>query len=51
MLCEKLPVPVPICTLVSAVVGVLLLVLYTTPRSVTGASPPSFVTLPPKVAP
>lgn len=44
----KAPVPLPFCTLLSAVVGPVL-VFHTMPRSVTLA-PPSAVTFPPKVA-
>ena len=46
---ENVPEPEPLAALVSAVVGVVLVLLYTTPRSVTG-SPPSAVTLPPSTA-
>ena len=48
ILLEKLPLPLPICTLLFDVVGVPE-VLYTIPRSVTVA-PPSFVIFPPRVA-
>ena len=49
MVSEKLPAPEPLVSFVSLVVGVVLVVLYTTPRSVTFA-PSSAVTLPPSTA-
>ena len=49
MVFENVPVPEPLASLVSPVVGVWLGVLYTTPRSET-VEPPSAVTLPPSTA-